>query len=78
MAVFFMLDGTFWLVCAKLYLMRMCIDIDEDLMRRAMECTGLRTKKAVVEAALRLLIQTRSSDVFAVSSPKLSSRINKK
>ena len=40
--------------------MRMNIEIDDDLMREAMRCTGARTKKAAVEAALRLLIQTRS------------------
>jgi Arc/MetJ family transcription regulator len=41
-------------------MMRMNIEIDDDLMREAMRCTGARTKKAAVEAALRLLIQTLS------------------
>jgi Arc/MetJ family transcription regulator len=36
------------------------IDIDDALMRKAMRLSGLSTKKAVVEAALRLLIQTHS------------------
>ncbi len=40
--------------------MRTTIDIDDALMRKAMRLSGLTTKKAVVEAALRLLIQTRS------------------
>ena len=40
--------------------MRTTIDIDNTLMRKAMRLSGLTTKKAVVEAALRLLIQTRS------------------
>jgi Arc/MetJ family transcription regulator len=40
--------------------MRTTIDIDDGLMQKAMRLTGLTTKKAVVEAALRLLIQTRS------------------
>jgi Arc/MetJ family transcription regulator len=38
--------------------MRTNIDIDNDLMRRAMRSSGAPTKRAVVEAALRLLIQT--------------------
>lgn len=33
------------------------IDIDVDLMEKARRVTGLRTKKAVVEAGLRALIQ---------------------
>jgi Arc/MetJ family transcription regulator len=40
--------------------MRTTIDIDEALMRKAMRLSSLTTKKAVVEAALRLLIQTHS------------------
>jgi Arc/MetJ family transcription regulator len=40
--------------------MRTTIDIDDALMRKAMRLSGLNTKKAVVEAALRLLIQTHS------------------
>jgi len=40
--------------------MRTTIDIDDSLMRQAMRLSGLRTKKAAVEAALRLLIQTHS------------------
>jgi Arc/MetJ family transcription regulator len=36
------------------------IEIDDKLMRRAMELTGLRTKRAVVEAALRDLVEYRS------------------
>ena len=35
--------------------MRTNIDIDDELMREAMEATGLRTKKAVVEAGLEIL-----------------------
>jgi Bacterial antitoxin of type II TA system, VapB len=40
--------------------MRTTIDIDDALMRKAMRLSGLTTKKAVVEAALRLFIQTHS------------------
>jgi Arc/MetJ family transcription regulator len=41
-------------------LMRTTIDIDDSLMREAMSVGELTTKKAVVEAALRLFIQTKS------------------
>ncbi len=40
--------------------MRTNIDIDDRLMRRAMRTSGARTKRAAVEAGLRLLIQTRA------------------
>jgi Arc/MetJ family transcription regulator len=40
--------------------MRTNIDIDDRLMRRAMRSSGARTKRAVVEEGLRLLIQTKS------------------
>jgi Arc/MetJ family transcription regulator len=40
--------------------MRTNIDIDDSLMRQAMRLGGADTKKATVETALRLLIQTRS------------------
>jgi Arc/MetJ family transcription regulator len=40
--------------------MRTNIDIDDSLMRRAMRLGGIDTKKATVEAALRLFIQTRA------------------
>ncbi|HUM06352.1 MAG TPA: type II toxin-antitoxin system VapB family antitoxin [Terriglobales bacterium] len=39
--------------------MRTNIDIDDGLMRQAMRLGDTGTKKATVEAALRLLIQTR-------------------
>jgi Arc/MetJ family transcription regulator len=41
-------------------LMRTTIDIDNALMRKAMRLSDLSTKKQVVEAALRLFIQTHS------------------
>ena len=40
--------------------MRTNIDIDDCLMRRAMRSSRSRTKRATVEAGLRLLIQTRA------------------
>jgi Arc/MetJ family transcription regulator len=39
--------------------MRTNIDIDDSLMRQAMRHGGTSTKKATVETALRLLIETR-------------------
>jgi Arc/MetJ family transcription regulator len=35
------------------------IDIDDDLMREAMRASGESTKRAVVDRALRLLVQIR-------------------
>jgi Arc/MetJ family transcription regulator len=40
--------------------MRTNIDIDDRLMRQAMRSSRSRTKRAVVEEGLRLLIQTRA------------------
>jgi Arc/MetJ family transcription regulator len=40
--------------------MRTNIDIDERLMRQAMRRSGARTKKAAVEAGLRLLADTHA------------------
>jgi len=40
--------------------MRTNIDIDEKLMRKAMRRSGTSTKKATVEVALQLLVETLS------------------
>jgi Arc/MetJ family transcription regulator len=40
--------------------MRTNIEIDDQLVSKAMRSTGARTKKAVVEAGLRLLVKTHS------------------
>ncbi|HUK49236.1 MAG TPA: type II toxin-antitoxin system VapB family antitoxin [Terriglobales bacterium] len=40
--------------------MRTNIDIDDRLMNQAMRRSGARTKKAAVEAGLRLLAQTHA------------------
>ncbi len=46
--------------------MRTNIDIDDELMARAMRVTGLKTKKAVVEEGLRRLAQLdRQVDALA-------------
>jgi Arc/MetJ family transcription regulator/predicted nucleic acid-binding protein len=39
--------------------MRTNIEIDDRLMRDAMRASGGKTKKTVVDAALRLLVQTK-------------------
>jgi Arc/MetJ family transcription regulator len=46
------------------------IEIDDNLMRRAMELTGLDTKRAVVDAALRTLVETRSRQLLRESFGK--------
>ena len=40
--------------------MRTNIEIDDRLMRDALRVSGGKTKRAVVEAALRLLVQTEA------------------
>ena len=42
--------------------MRTNIEIDDDLMRSALAATGLRTKKAVVEEALKLLVRLQGQE----------------
>ena len=39
--------------------MRTNIEIDDDLIRAAMQTSGLRTKRAAVEEGLRLLIRLK-------------------
>ena len=45
--------------CENIHIMRTNIDIDDELMAEALRRSGAPTKRAVVEEALRLLIQTR-------------------
>ena len=42
--------------------MRTNIEIDDELMRKALASTGSRTKKEVVETALRLLVRIRAQE----------------
>jgi Arc/MetJ family transcription regulator len=42
--------------------MRLSIEIDDQLMRDALRLSGLRTKKAVVDASLRLLAEMDPRD----------------
>jgi Arc/MetJ family transcription regulator len=44
--------------------MRINIDIDDGLMREAMQCSGARTKKAAVEAGLRLLVEAHAQSAI--------------
>jgi Arc/MetJ family transcription regulator len=52
--------------------MRTNIEIDDRLMRQAMRCCGARTKKAAVEAGLRLLAETYAQG----SIRKLRGKVN--
>ena len=40
--------------------MKTNIDIDADLLKQARRCTGLKTKKAIVEEGLRTLIRMQA------------------
>lgn len=40
--------------------MRTNVVIDDELMKRAMKATNLRTKKAVIDAGLRLLVEVKA------------------
>jgi len=40
--------------------MRTTVEIDDRLLREAMRVSGIRTKRAVVEAGLRLLVKTEA------------------
>ena len=42
--------------------MRTNIEIDDELMRQALAASGLRTKRAVVEEGLRLLLRLRQQE----------------
>jgi Arc/MetJ family transcription regulator len=42
--------------------MRTNIEIDNELLRRAMKASGKSTKKAVVEEALRLVVQLKKQE----------------
>jgi hypothetical protein len=42
--------------------MKVTIDIDDDLMRRARRLTGLRTKREVVQRALQTLVQLKEQE----------------
>jgi Arc/MetJ family transcription regulator len=45
--------------------MRTTVDLDAELVRKALELTGLRTKKALLHAALEELIRARQKTDLA-------------
>jgi uncharacterized protein (DUF4415 family) len=45
--------------------MRTSFEIDDRLMREAMRCSGFRTKKGAVDAALQLLVRTYAQGAIA-------------
>jgi Arc/MetJ family transcription regulator len=48
--------------------MRTNVEIDEKLMRQALRLSGLKTKRAVVDAALRMFVRVqRQKDVFKLA-----------
>jgi Arc/MetJ family transcription regulator len=52
--------------------MRTNIEIDDQLIRRALAATGLPTKRAVVEEGLKLLIKMRGQESVRASFGKFS------
>ncbi len=56
--------------------MRLTVEVDSELLRLATERSGLTTRKALVEAALRLLAQSppeAAIDVLTLAVPAPSS-----
>lgn len=51
--------------------MRTNIEIDDELMRAALAATGLRTKRAVVEEALRLLVRLKQQEQIKAAFGKM-------
>jgi len=46
------------------------IEIDDELMTKALRLTGLRTKRAAVEAGLRALIEKRGRELLLEAAGK--------
>lgn len=42
--------------------MRTNVVLDDELIEEAMRCTGLKTKRAVIEEALRTFVQLKSQE----------------
>ena len=51
--------------------MRTNIVIDDELMNRALKLTGLKTKRAVVDAGLRLLVKLKDQEQIRAFRGKL-------
>jgi len=52
--------------------MRTNIVIDDELMARALKVTGLKTKRAVVESGLRLLVKLKDQEQIRAARGELS------
>ncbi len=52
--------------------MRLNVHLDQELLARAMAATGLRTRKATIEEALRMLVQRREWAVAPVENQEPS------
>lgn len=52
--------------------MRTNVVIDDDLMESALMVSGLRTKKAAIEAGLKLLVQVKSQKKIKAYRGKLT------
>jgi metal-responsive CopG/Arc/MetJ family transcriptional regulator len=48
--------------------MRLNVHLDQELLARAMAATGLRTRKATIEEALRMLVRLREWAVEPIVS----------
>ncbi len=51
--------------------MRTNIEIDDELINEAMKASGLKTKKATVEAGLRLMISLKNQEKIKLLKGKL-------
>jgi Arc/MetJ family transcription regulator len=48
--------------------MRTNVEIDDELMREALRLSGLKTKRAVIEAALRMFVRVkRQEDILELA-----------
>jgi len=48
--------------------MRTNVEIDDDLMREALRLTGLKTKRAVIDAALRMFVRVKhQADILSLA-----------
>jgi len=52
--------------------MRTNIEIEDELIQKALRLSGLKTKRAVVEAGLRMLIQVREQEEILKLAGKVS------
>jgi Arc/MetJ family transcription regulator len=55
--------------------MRTSIVIDDRLMDKAMKKAGLKTKRAAVEAGLRLLIQVKAQHASGACGARFAGRV---